>query len=165
MPTLTPADALIKAADALSDAITGVLPVSTITNDAITALLKIVKEQANSNKDVSSAQRVLTQRAQAQRVCTELSQEETVDDAWMDLIEDQPETQPEYPPLEIEDEITVIETPSQSPKAPNYLSHNSTPANNTLQQQRSLCLPSHGTTSPTKRTTGILMDIPTTILV
>ena len=137
MPTLTPSDALIKAADTLSDAITGVLPVSTITNDAITALLKIFKDQAKSAKDASSSQRVLTQRAQAQRVNTEQSQEEMADDSWMDLIEDLPDLEQEFPPLEIEEEITTIETPSQSPRAPNFSSHKSTPAENTRQQHRS----------------------------
>jgi hypothetical protein len=137
MPTLTPSDALLKAADILTDAITGVLPVSTITDDAITALLKIFKQQANCHKDTSSAQRVLTQRAQAQRVRTEQSHEETVDDAWMDLVEDQPETQPEFPPLEIEEEILTTKNPSQSPRAPQNSTHNSTPADNTRQQRRS----------------------------
>jgi hypothetical protein len=71
MPTLTLSDALIKAADTLSEAITGAIPVSSITNDAVTQLLNIFKQQANSAKDATSAQRVLTQRAQFQRVRTE----------------------------------------------------------------------------------------------
>jgi hypothetical protein len=71
MPTLTPGEALIKAADILLEAIMGTLPVSSITDDAITALLKIFKQHANCSKDATSAQRVLTQRAQAQRVHTE----------------------------------------------------------------------------------------------
>jgi hypothetical protein len=71
MPTLTPGNALIKAADILFEAITGTIPISSITIDAITAHLKIFKQQANCSKDATSAQRVLTQRAQAQRVCTE----------------------------------------------------------------------------------------------
>jgi hypothetical protein len=71
MPTLTQSDALIKAADTLSEAITSAIPVSSITNDAITQLLNIFKQQANSAKDATSAQRVLTQQAQSQRVCTE----------------------------------------------------------------------------------------------
>jgi hypothetical protein len=53
MPTLTPSDALIKATNILADAITGALPISTITDDAITALLIIFKQQANSNSDTS----------------------------------------------------------------------------------------------------------------
>jgi hypothetical protein len=55
MPTLTPSDALIKAADTLSEAITGAIPVSSITNHAITQLLNIFKQQANSAKDATSA--------------------------------------------------------------------------------------------------------------
>jgi hypothetical protein len=73
MPTLTPSDALIKAADIVSEAITGAIPVSSITNDAITQLLTIFKQQANSAKDATSGQRVLTQQAQSQRVRTEKS--------------------------------------------------------------------------------------------
>jgi hypothetical protein len=73
MPTLTPGNALIKAADILLEVITGAIPVSSITNNSITALLKIFKQQANCSKDATSAQRVLTQRAQAQRVHTEQS--------------------------------------------------------------------------------------------
>jgi hypothetical protein len=50
MPTLTPSDGLIKAADTLLEAITGAIPVSSITNDAITQLLNIFKQKANSAK-------------------------------------------------------------------------------------------------------------------
>ena len=35
MPTITPADALIKAADNLMDAISGVIPKHSITEDAV----------------------------------------------------------------------------------------------------------------------------------
>jgi hypothetical protein len=73
MPTLTPSDALIKAVDNLSEAITGAIPVSSIMNDPITQLLNIFKQQANSANNTTSAQRVLTQQAQSQRVCTEQS--------------------------------------------------------------------------------------------
>jgi hypothetical protein len=61
MPNLTPSDTLNKAADTLSEAITGAIPVSSITNDTITQLLNIFKQQANSTKDATSAHRVLTQ--------------------------------------------------------------------------------------------------------
>jgi hypothetical protein len=125
MPTLTPGNALIKAADILLEAITGTIPVSSITNNAITALLKIFKQQANCSKDATSAQRVLTQRAQAQRVHMEqspaLPQPEIptqVDDSWMDLIKEQPRSQPEFPPLEIEEEILA---PGNTPS--NHLKH------------------------------------------
>jgi hypothetical protein len=94
MPTLTPSDALIKAADTLSEVITDTIHVSSITNDAITQLLNIFKQQANSAKAATSAQRVLTQQAQAQRVRTEQSNTFPqldvpirADELWMDLIE------------------------------------------------------------------------------
>jgi hypothetical protein len=61
MPTLTLSDTLIKAVDILSEANTGAIPVSSITNDTITQLLNIFKQQANSTKEATSAQRVLTQ--------------------------------------------------------------------------------------------------------
>jgi hypothetical protein len=106
MPTLTPSDVLIKAAIALSEVITGTIPVSSITNDSITQLLNIFKQQANSVKDAISAQRVLTQQAQSQRVHTEQSNTfphpdvpNQADELWMDLIE----SQSEFPPLEIEE--------------------------------------------------------------
>jgi hypothetical protein len=71
MPTLTPADALIKAANDLTAAIAGNMPLSTITDNAITQLLQIFKQQANSTNDAVSAQRVLTDCAQHQRVRNE----------------------------------------------------------------------------------------------
>jgi hypothetical protein len=114
MPALTPSDVLIKAADTLSEAITGSIPVSSITNDAITQLLNIFKQQANSAYDATSAQRVLTQQAQSQRVRIEQSntspQPEVptqLDELWMDLIK----SQPEFPPLEIEEQILEPKNP------------------------------------------------------
>ncbi len=71
MPALTPADALIKAADDLTAAIAGNMPPSTITDNAIAQLLQIFKQQANSTNDAVSAQRVLTNRAQRPRVHNE----------------------------------------------------------------------------------------------
>jgi hypothetical protein len=61
MTTLTPSDGLIKAADILSEGITGTIPVSSITNATTTQVLNIFKQQASSAKDATSAQRVLTQ--------------------------------------------------------------------------------------------------------
>ncbi len=54
----------------------------------------------------------------------------------MDLIEEQPGSQPEFPPLEIEEEILAPENPIQSSRASQDSNHNSTPAKNTRQQQR-----------------------------
>jgi hypothetical protein len=71
MPTLTPSDALICAANNLTNAVTGVIPPPNITTDAIDQLINIFKLQAKKDKDVATAQRVLKERAQAERVGTE----------------------------------------------------------------------------------------------
>jgi hypothetical protein len=134
MPTLTPSDAIIRVADILSEAITGAIPVSSITNDAITQLLNIFKQQANSAKDATSAQRVLTQQTQSQRVHTEQSNTfpqpdvpTQADEAWMNLIE----SQPEFPPLEIKEQIPGPENPIRTSRISQELVHNhSTPAGN-----------------------------------
>ena len=68
MPTITPADALIKAADNLVDAISGVIPKNTITEDAVLQLMAIYRKQALDASDAKSAQRVLRRLAETQRV-------------------------------------------------------------------------------------------------
>ena len=70
MPSITPADALILASDNLTDSISGLLPTSTVTQDA-DQLMMIFKQQARDSIDAATAQRVLMERAQAQRVITE----------------------------------------------------------------------------------------------
>ncbi len=126
MPTLTPADALIKAADDLTAAIAGNIPPSTITDNAITLILQIFKQQANSTNDAGSAQRVLTDRAQRQRVHNE---EETTSTptaiptrtsstitsnnrttSTITVPTAIPTTNTEFPPLEIEETITTADT-------------------------------------------------------
>jgi hypothetical protein len=71
MPAITPADALIKASDNLIDAIAGLIPKPTITADAIEQLMKIYKIQAHRSTCKAQAQRVLREKAQAQRVAEE----------------------------------------------------------------------------------------------
>jgi hypothetical protein len=71
MPTITPADALICAADSLTDAIMGLLPTPTCTMDAVDQLMVIFKQQACATNDAATAQRVLRERAQAERVIEE----------------------------------------------------------------------------------------------
>ena len=71
MPTITPADALIKAADKLVDAISGVIPKNSIIEDAILQLMSIYRKQALEASDAASAQRVLRRLAETQRVQTE----------------------------------------------------------------------------------------------
>jgi hypothetical protein len=73
MPTVTPADALIKAADNLVDVITGQLPKDSVTADAVQQLMEIYKLQAKKVTCEAQAQRVLRETAQAQRVAEEQS--------------------------------------------------------------------------------------------
>ena len=60
MPSLTPADALIRAADNLTTALAGVIPPPSMTTDAIAQLVNIFKTQAEKEKDEATLQRVLT---------------------------------------------------------------------------------------------------------
>ena len=71
MPTITPADALIKAADNLVDAISGVIPKDSITEDVILQLMAIYCKQALDVSNAESAQRVLRRLAETQRMHTE----------------------------------------------------------------------------------------------
>ncbi len=71
MPTITPADALIKALDKLMDAISGTIPKNSITKDAILQLMSIYCQQALDASDAKSAQRVVRCLAEAQRLQTE----------------------------------------------------------------------------------------------
>jgi hypothetical protein len=68
MPTITPADALIKAADNLVDAIYGQLPKNNVTADTLEQLMEIYTIQAKKVTCKAQAQRVLREQAQAQRV-------------------------------------------------------------------------------------------------
>jgi hypothetical protein len=63
MPTLTPFDALVRAADNLTNTIAGIIPPPNITTDAIGQLINIFKLQAKKEKDTATAQRVLKERA------------------------------------------------------------------------------------------------------
>jgi hypothetical protein len=71
MPIVTPADALIRAADSLTDDIAGLIPTLTSTMDAVDQLMVIFKQQACAANDAATAQRVLRERAQAERVIEE----------------------------------------------------------------------------------------------
>jgi hypothetical protein len=71
MPTITPADTLIKALDKLMDAILGIIPKNSITKDAILQLMSIYCQQALDASDAKSAQRVLRRLAKAQQLQTE----------------------------------------------------------------------------------------------
>jgi hypothetical protein len=62
MPTITPADALIRAADYLTDAILGLVPTPMGMQDAVGQLMVIFKQQACATRDAATAQRVLRER-------------------------------------------------------------------------------------------------------
>jgi hypothetical protein len=70
IPTLTPTNALIQAADNLTSAIAGVVPPPNMTTDAINQLMHIFKQQAKTVKNNETFQRVLKKCAHAERVCT-----------------------------------------------------------------------------------------------
>ena len=68
MPSVTPADALIKAADNLVDTINGIIPKHSVTSDAVTQLMEVYKIAAEKATCETRTQRVLREQAQAQRV-------------------------------------------------------------------------------------------------
>jgi hypothetical protein len=68
MPTITPANALICAADYLTDAFLGLIPAPMCTQDAVKQLMVIFKQQACTANDAATAQRVLRERVQAERM-------------------------------------------------------------------------------------------------
>jgi len=68
MPSFTPADALITAADNLVDTINGFIPKHMVTSDAVEQLMEIYKIQAEKATCEARTQRVLREQAQAQRV-------------------------------------------------------------------------------------------------
>ena len=71
MPTLTPADTHIKAADNQVDIILGRLPKNSVTTDAKKHLMEIYKIWADQATSAARAQRVLREQALAQRVTKE----------------------------------------------------------------------------------------------
>jgi hypothetical protein len=68
MPTLTTADALIRAADNLTKALAGIIPPPNMTTDTIKQLINIFKTQAEKEKDKVTVQRVLKEQAATQRL-------------------------------------------------------------------------------------------------
>jgi hypothetical protein len=97
MPTITPADALICAADYLTDAIAGLIPAPTATQDAVNQLMVIFKQQACAANDAATAQRLLRERAQAQRVIDKKRQETTVQEPAQAQITEHPTFKIEEP--------------------------------------------------------------------
>ena len=77
MPTITPADALIRAADDLIDALNKVVSPPNMTRDAVDQLMTIFKQQATKTRDEATTQRVLKERARAERVHNEKTNQPT----------------------------------------------------------------------------------------
>jgi hypothetical protein len=133
MPTILTSDALICAADNLTDAIAGIIPPPNITTNAIDQLINIFKLQATKNKDAASAQRVLKERAQAERVSNETNKKSPITKPTTTTTT----TPMSFPPLELEypdlDTGMLQGTPmiSQDKKG-----NNASPAANTCLQQK-----------------------------
>jgi hypothetical protein len=96
MPTITPADNLIKAADNLVDAILGHLPKNSVTADTVKQLMEIYKIQVDQATCAAIAQRVLREQALAQRVTKEQQAVEPVQ-------ANQQHTSTTFPNFEVED--------------------------------------------------------------
>ncbi len=71
MPTITLADTLIKAADNLVDTILGNLSPNTTTTQVVEQLVDIFNVQATKATCKTRTARILQEQAQAQRVLTE----------------------------------------------------------------------------------------------
>jgi hypothetical protein len=70
IPTLTPSNALIRAINNLTNVIAGIITPPNIITDAIDQVINIFKLQVGKEKDAATAQRVLKEHAQAERVGT-----------------------------------------------------------------------------------------------
>ena len=130
MPAITPADALIKAADKLADAISGVIPKNSITKDAVLQLMNIYRKQALKASDAASAQRVLRCLAESQRAQTkkDASKEQRVETPQATTEPDSEMFEFEYPR-----ETTPIKT-HDSARSPNPITQeddDSPPSTNT----------------------------------
>jgi hypothetical protein len=94
-PNITPADALIRATDSLTQAVQGTIPPPNMTTNAIDQLMKLFNHQAIKAKDTKTAQRVLKKHTQTQRVHNKANSElvntpplptNKPDKSWMDKI-------------------------------------------------------------------------------
>jgi hypothetical protein len=131
MPSLTPADALIRAADNLTTA---------LTTDAIAQLINIFKTQAEKEKDEATLQRVLRENAQTERVLNEenAQAERVLNKSVVIPISPQTTTATTYPPLEIDEypEMNVGTLRGTPIIYPEDNSNSSRPAANTRYQRK-----------------------------
>jgi hypothetical protein len=129
MPTITPADALICAADYLADAILGLVPTPTGTQDAVDQLMVIFKQQVRAAKDAATAQRVLRERTQAERVIKEERQAHVARETTQAQVT-------ASPTIEIEEANDIAESPQGTPQITQdeYNEYTTPPSANTQQQ-------------------------------
>ncbi len=137
MPSITLADALIKAVDNLVDTITGKLPRNSTTTQVVEQLMDIFKVQAKKATCKARTQRILQEQVQAQRVLAEAQRVMTKEHQQQAL------TPLDIPDLEIEEITNHNITRNQG--APMILQDNNNdndndhvhpPLANTLQQHQ-----------------------------
>ena len=141
MPTIMSADVLIRTTNSLTDAIAGIVPPPNMTTDAIKQFINIFKSQAMKAKDAATTQRVLKERAQAQRVITKANHQEDIklpttepisNSTTQWLVEDTT-----YPPLEVQYPNLYIGTCHNTPIiSQNEHLDTSSPAENTCLQRK-----------------------------
>ena len=136
MPTVTPADALIRAADSLTDAIAGLIPTPTSTMEAVDQLMVIFKQQARAANDAATAQRVLRERAQAERVIEDERQASRTPTSFP------PRLPTSSPRFELEEQNDIPASPQEIPQITQDDSddYNDSPAANTRQQRETRSL-------------------------
>jgi hypothetical protein len=132
MPAITPADALICAADYLTDTILGLVPFPTCMQDAVDRLMVIFKQQACATRDAATAQRVLRESAQAERVIKEEQQAHVQQESVQEQVIPSPS-------FEIEDNNDIADTPQGIPQITQD-KHDSPPSANTQQQRETRTL-------------------------
>ena len=67
-PMVTMLDAILRAGDEMCQALKGVIPKNGTTRTAVDHLMDIFRKQVKKEETVTNTQRVLRQKAQAQRV-------------------------------------------------------------------------------------------------
>jgi hypothetical protein len=135
MPTITPANAFIHAADSLTDAIAGLVPTPTCTQDAVDQLMVIFKQQACAAKDTATAQRVLGECTQAERVIKEERQVHVAQETTQAQVT-------ALPTFEIKEPNDIAESPQGFPQITQdeYDKYTTSPSANTRQKQETQTL-------------------------
>jgi len=140
MPTVTPADALIRAADSLTDAIAELIPTPTSTMDAVDQLMVNFKHQARTANEAATAQRVLRECTEAERVIQEERQANEAQTSRTPM--SFPPIPTISPSLELEELNDIPTSPQGFPQITqdNSNDYNDSPAANTRQQHETRSL-------------------------